>query len=101
MHKGSPETICFLSQQIAEKYLKAFLISQELKFPKIHQLDLLLGRCLAVDRSFEKLRTSVLQLNDFYTETRYPSDYIELKWTDAKKAYQNAQTIKSFIRSKL
>jgi len=38
--------ICFLFQQSAEKYLKAFMLSQGLKLQKIHDLMILLKRCL-------------------------------------------------------
>ncbi len=35
---GAPSTACFLSQQIAEKYLKGLLVFLGKSFPKIHDL---------------------------------------------------------------
>lgn len=34
LKEGAPSTACFLAQQIAEKHLKALLISRGLNFPK-------------------------------------------------------------------
>lgn len=41
LKNGSPSTACFLSQQIAEKYLKALLVFSNKPFPKIHDLTVL------------------------------------------------------------
>lgn len=38
-------TICFHSQQAVEKYLKAFLIYNDIDFPKTHDLDYLILEC--------------------------------------------------------
>ena len=38
------DTICFLAQQCAEKYLKALLVSRSVDFPKTHDLRLLKQR---------------------------------------------------------
>ena len=35
-------TVCFRSQQAAEKYLKAFLTNRQVEFPKTHDIDELL-----------------------------------------------------------
>ena len=43
--QGSANTICFLSQQMAEKLLKGYLVFKVLKFPKIHDLARLLKFC--------------------------------------------------------
>lgn len=37
--EGAASTVCFLAQQMAEKYLKGYLVFQGKDFPKIHQLD--------------------------------------------------------------
>jgi len=48
--------ICFHFQQAVEKYLKSYIIANELEFLKIHDLPLLLKICLSKDPSFEQLR---------------------------------------------
>ena len=43
------DIVCFLSQQMAEKYLKAFLQEHGIAFPRTHNLITLLNLCLAVN----------------------------------------------------
>ena len=53
---GTPNCVCFLSQQTAEKYLKAFLVQEKKKYPKIHPLDALWELCKEIDKSFEEIK---------------------------------------------
>ena len=46
---------CFLSQQMAEKYLKAYLAFQGKLPPKIHQLETLVLLCSDFSRDFLNL----------------------------------------------
>ena len=64
--------ISFHFQQAAEKYLKAYIIANELEFQKIHDLSFLVKICLAKDPSFEKISDDCEFLNTFYIDTRYP-----------------------------
>jgi len=64
--------ICFHFQQAAEKYLKAYVVANELEFIKIHDLPLLLKICSSKDSSLDILRDACEYLNAFYVETRYP-----------------------------
>lgn len=71
-HAEAPLNIVgFHCQQMAEKYLKAFLISHKEMFPKVHALDLILQLCAKVDRSFEELKSDAVFLNHYYIDTRY------------------------------
>ena len=94
---GTASVVCFLSQQMAEKYLKAFLTFRGERFPKIHILDFLLELCLKLDSGFIKLKDDAIFLTDFYVETRYPGDYPEFNWKDGEKAFKAALRIKDFI----
>ena len=38
-HGGPYSTVCFLSQQLAEKYLKAYLLMRRQPLRRIHLLD--------------------------------------------------------------
>jgi len=99
--EGAPSTVCFLSQQMGEKYFKAFLIFKQKEFPKIHHLDRLLELCLAVDDSFKELKDNVILLSDYYIETRYPGGWTEeWTWKEAREAFDSALEIKKFILSK-
>jgi HEPN domain-containing protein len=47
--------ICFLFQQSAEKYLKAFILEKGLKFQKTHDLQMLLKKCIEKTPGFTEL----------------------------------------------
>ena len=98
---GSPNTVCFLSQQIAEKVLKAFLCYHGVEFPKVHQLDELLKLCEKIDVEFNSLVDDAEDLTPFYISTRYPGDYPTYSFQDAEIAFKKAIKIKDFILKKI
>ncbi|MDP2642464.1 MAG: HEPN domain-containing protein [Candidatus Peregrinibacteria bacterium] len=98
---GSPSVVCFLSQQMAEKLLKAYLVHKVKDFPKIHQLDRLVKMCTEIDDSFEVLKDDAIYLTAFYVTTRYPGDYPDFNWKAAKSAGDSAKKIKNFVLSKI
>jgi HEPN domain-containing protein len=65
------ETVCFLSQQSAEKALKGFLLLAGRSHQRIHSVTELLEECVRLDSTFESLRP-VVELDVYYTSTRYP-----------------------------
>ena len=67
-----PNLICFHAQQAGEKYLKGFLAYRDLHVRKVHDMEILVTDCVAVDQSFEELRDKARFLDQFYTESRYP-----------------------------
>lgn len=91
---GSPNTVCFLTQQMAEKLLKSFLIFNRHKFPKIHHLDRLINLCSEINPRFEQIRNEAEELSEFYISTRYPGDYPQFNFQQAEKAFQKALRIK-------
>lgn len=98
---GAPSTVCFLSQQIAEKYLKGFLVFSKEKFEKTHQLDHLLKLCEAIDSSFHDPSEDVTFLTEYYIEARYPGDIPEFNWNEARKAFAHAQNVKMFVLERI
>lgn len=98
---GPPNQICFHSQQIAEKYLKGFLVFSKKRFEKRHQLDFLLNLCEKVDSSFKELTEDVKYLTEFYVETRYPGDVPEFTLEECEKALEAAKRIKEFVLEKV
>lgn len=46
---------CFAAQQVAEKALKAFLLSKNELTPKIHDLVVLNEKCINLDQEFRDL----------------------------------------------
>jgi len=93
------DACCFHAQQAAEKYLKAYLISKEIAFPKIHDLIALDNLCININPSFVKIQQAALRLSDYAIVPRYPDALDDLTIDDAKKAYDDAITIKKFILS--
>jgi len=77
LYKSGPElyasTICFHAQQAVEKFLKAFLVFNDVDFPKTHDLDYLLLECKKIDtKNFE---IDLGSLTDFGVSIRYPDDF--------------------------
>jgi len=98
---GPANQICFHAQQMAEKYLKGFLMFSRKRFKKTHQLRYLLDICEEVNASFQELRVDVIYLTQFYIETRYPGDIPDFSTHECKEAFQAALRIKEFILEKV
>lgn len=94
-------TICFHTQQAAEKYLKAFLASNEKHIRKIHDLVFILSACVKVDKSFNKLLEDAKYLDRFYIVARYPADTPEFTAEEAQKAFAAANRIKDFVMKRV
>lgn len=95
--KGAPSTACFLSQQMAEKYLKGLLVFHNRDFPKIHDLIELETRLLDLEPDIQEIHNDLKLLNRYYIETRYPGDYPEFHWDEAREARDAALKIKKFV----
>jgi HEPN domain-containing protein len=93
------DAICFHGQQCAEKYLKAFLQEQRLRFPFAHALMPLLELCLTFDSDFESLRPDLDHLDGYSVAARYPGVEISLELAD--DALASASRVRAFIRQKL
>ena len=92
-----PDICCFHSQQCAEKYLKAYLVSRNVKFPKTHDLEVLLNLLIKQNEIFLQLMQTIIPLQEFGIAPRYPDDIDELTNEDALIAFKNATSIKEFI----
>ncbi|MEK9159981.1 MAG: HEPN domain-containing protein [Patescibacteria group bacterium] len=92
---------CFLSQQVAEKYLKAYLTANEYLPPKTHQLLVLLDLCVEFSKDFSCLKEEAVFLSDFYIITRYPSERPDPTLEDAEKAFEMARKFKDMVLKKL
>jgi HEPN domain-containing protein len=88
-------TICFHSQQAVEKFLKAFLIYNDIDFPKTHDLDFLLMECKKIDNSF--IDIELKSLTDFGVSIRYPDDFYVPGVKETKEYMEIAEEIKNLI----
>ncbi|MBD2429341.1 HEPN domain-containing protein [Phormidium sp. FACHB-1136] len=95
-----PRHICFLSQQAAEKSLKAALIFAQIKFPFRHDLDELKN---LVPRGWALSRCSVdlAELTEWAVEARYPTDDDDPTWEEAHRAVEQARAIYEATHSDL
>jgi HEPN domain-containing protein len=94
--------ICFHFHQAGEKYLKAYIVANELEFRKIHDLSMLLRLCIEKDPSFKQIRDECEFLNGFYMDTRYPVQWpAKFSAEEAQKAHQASLQIRSFVEGKL
>ncbi|MFA6924343.1 MAG: HEPN domain-containing protein [Bacteroidales bacterium] len=94
--------ICYHAQQMAEKYIKAYLTFKEIEFKKTHDIILLLDEyCISDDDEFNNIRDDAFILSDYSINTRYPGDYFPLNRNDADEAIDASCKIKNFIISKI
>lgn len=97
---GTPMHVCFVSQQMGEKYLKALLLFYSGEYPKIHNLSALVALISSFNNSIsDELFSAVVILDPYYIEARYPAD-ISLEsfiWEMAKEAFDSAKKIKTFV----
>lgn len=94
------DTVCFHCQQAVEKYLKGFLVSHNIAFPRTHFLGTLLDQCKYIDETFEEL-DDVVELNAYAVDIRYPDETLEIDPDDANEAYEMANRVKSFVTGKV
>ncbi|MBI4235535.1 HEPN domain-containing protein [Candidatus Peregrinibacteria bacterium] len=99
--QGHPNTVCFLGQQMSEKYLKGLLVFHGEDLLKIHDLLKLETLLLKLAPDIEKLHKYLVFLNGFYTGTRYPGDCPDFDWKVAQDAFDKAEKIKLFVLSKI
>ena len=92
MHPLASRHVCWLSQQAAEKALKAALVLEGMEFPFTHDLDALRNR-LPAGWSVRTAHTDLAELTQWAVETRYPGDWPEANESDALRAEREATAV--------
>ena len=95
------EIVCFHCQQCAEKYLKAFLVSQELDLPKTHDLRRLVDLCAERNADFREMDEPALGLAGYAVAVRYGEDWRDIALGEAREALRDAGAIREFVRPRL
>lgn len=98
--KQSFDIACFHAQQAIEKYFKAYLIHNRVKFPFVHDLEILLELCCSVDSSLIEAKRLVEGLTQYATRPRYDPDF----WPAierAKSARDAALKVRGFVLARL
>lgn len=88
---------CFHSQQCAEKYLKAILVSKDFEFPKTHDLLILDGLCKEAGVLTGFTKDDLGRLSGYAVRTRYPGNQPVPK--EAKEALEIAIQVRHFARA--
>ena len=96
---GKPSTTnsCFHSQQSAEKYFKALLVSKKAYFPKTHDLSALNMICAENGILTGFSTANLVVLTDHAVATRYPGEMPTIE--DAREALEIAKSIRKFARN--
>jgi len=94
------DAVCFHFQQAVEKFLKAWLIWHEVKFPPTHNIEILLLSCEKIDPCFEELRR-VEALTPYAVEIRYADDFYFPTLDEVRIASEMALETRAFVLNKL
>lgn len=91
--------VCFHAQQCAEKYLKTFLVRHQIEFRKVHDLDELHRLCMRADESFRLIFDSLMILNPYSIDIRYPGASATKE--EAREAIAVMKQVRRFVRARL
>lgn len=97
--KPVPDVVCFHCQQCIEKYLKAFLVQNNVEPPEIHDLQRLKNLCAKLDEKFNQISEGLDVLNAYAVDFRYPGEGATVK--ESKIAFQTMKEQRKFLREKL
>jgi HEPN domain-containing protein len=98
MESPPTDTICFHSQQCAEKYIKGFLTFHEIYFPKTHSIEYLVELCKQIVPKIDSELENVEILSSYGVEVRYPDEiYYDIPQEDAQEAIDLAKRVKSIV----
>ncbi len=104
---GKYDLTCFLSQQVAEKALKAYLFSQGEEIIWTHSIFKLCELASQYDPTFKNLKAEIKNLDRYYVEARYPNALEDLTpaeffdLNDAKEAIKMAEKSFRLVEEKL
>lgn len=99
--KHFTDTICFHLHQTIEKYLKGFLVFNNIKPPRTHDLSELLKMCSKIDMDFLDWNDECEILDEYYIESRYPPDApVDYPRSEVKKSIEFTEQLIKFIKNK-
>lgn len=94
------DTVGFHAQQCVEKYIKAALVLHDIDFPKVHDIEKLVGLLpdgLLGEWAIDEQRT----LTSYAAATRYPGDYDPISLPEARQAVRIARRVRMEVRKLL
>ncbi len=90
-------TVCFHSQQAAEKFLKAYLTSCQAEFPKTHDIDEILDLIAPVNSKLSESLRDTIMLTNYGVGVRYPGEFLNVTGSDAEQAIQMAEKVRGLV----
>lgn len=90
------DAVCFHSQQCAEKYLKAVFVENNVRIPRIHDLEVLLNQLMPLYPTLNKVMHFARILSAMAVEVRYPG--MSADEDDAAESLKAAATIRDEVR---
>src|SRR2546425_9869484 len=90
--------ICFLAQQCAEKYIKAFLEEQTIVLQKTHDLVGLVDLSSGLLPELDPLRPQLAHLSTVGIAARYPG--VQADQQAADEALKTAEEVRTIVRAK-
>ena len=93
------DTLAFHCQQATEKYIKCLLEKHSIPFKRSHDLRYLLDLLEDAIPLDKEIYESIMKLNAFGIEIRYPDIKIELTAKDRDEAIQIARDFRMFLKS--
>ncbi|MEW6533523.1 MAG: HEPN domain-containing protein [Thermodesulfobacteriota bacterium] len=91
------DTVCFHSQQAAEKLLKAFLVYHGQPPTRTHDLVALPSRCVGINANFQVLEEECRELTVYAVGSRYPDDLFTPTKEDALEMVSAAQRVRKLV----
>ncbi|MCL2128365.1 MAG: HEPN domain-containing protein [Treponema sp.] len=90
------EIECFHCLQSIEKFLKGFLVLNDIVPPRIHDLEELEKLCENIASQFSVIYEKCSVLSGFSIQSRYPNE-IRIEKQDMDRALDYAKSIREFI----
>ncbi|MBZ0201504.1 MAG: HEPN domain-containing protein [Ignavibacteria bacterium] len=91
--------ICYLCQQSAEKFLKAYLLNNREPFPRTHNLELLIEKYRKADQTFPDL--DIGRLTSYNISMRYPDEFRIPTLEEAQVSYETSRIVRGEILLRL
>jgi len=93
------DSVCFHCQQAVEKYLKAYLVTNNVNFGKSHNIEYLIELCVPINEDFKNLATG--DLSSYAVGIRYPGDFYSPSLSESKTALKISQNVRKFILKRI
>ena len=97
---GALDACCFHARQAVEKFLKAYLIHNDVEFPFTHNLVKLIELASQKDKAFKSFGSVAEQLTPYAVELRYDDEF----WPSdeaAQEACTSAANLRDFVLERL